>query len=318
MRFPSLILVALLAFAVAAEADAAATAAADPGGWGLAIAWVMDQQRLFHRELADHLRALETGGSAAATWALVTVSFLYGVFHAAGPGHGKAVIATYLVTHESRLSRGIGLAVASSLCQGMVAVLLVTGLIFIAGWLPREAQAAVTWAERLSFGLLAAMGVLFAGRAVVGLARPIRSQQLHMLATSAHEHGPSCGCSHGPSAHQVEHAHGLRATLGVILSVGLRPCSGAVLVLALANVLDLAWAGIAAVAAMSAGTAITVATLAVVTVKARHWAATLLGGQNQRYRWVGGALALMGGIAIFLLGASLLIASFGPAHPLRL
>ena len=101
-----------------------------------------------------------------------------------------------------------------------------------------------------------------------------------------------------------------------MLSVGLRPCSGAILVLALANVLGLTGAGIAAVAAMSAGTAITVAALALVTVKARHWAQSLFGGGSQAVGWAGRLAALAGGVAILGLGVSLLVGSFGPAHPL--
>ncbi|HTH15299.1 MAG TPA: hypothetical protein VL974_01490, partial [Magnetospirillum sp.] len=137
----------------------------EPSAWQQAVAWILDQQRLFHRELAGDLRALQAGGSAAATWTLVVVSFLYGVFHAAGPGHGKAVIATYLLTHESRLGRGLWLAAASSLCQGMVAVLLVSGLVAVAGWLPHDTQSAVLWSERFSFVLLAGLGMVFALRA---------------------------------------------------------------------------------------------------------------------------------------------------------
>ena len=322
MRFPPLIMTALAVGWTVNAAAAASVATAEPGVWSLAITWVMDQQRLFHHDLADHLRALEAGGSIAATWALVTVSFLYGVFHAAGPGHGKAVIATYLVTHESRLWRGVGLAVASALCQGLVAVSLVYGLIFVAGWLPREMQSAVAWTERISFALLAAMGLLFAARALAGIAAIAPSPPLCLEASAVshqgHDHGRGCGCNHGPTPRQIEQAHGMRASIAITLSVGLRPCSGAVLVLALANVLGLAWAGIAAVAAMSAGTAITVAGLAVITVKARHWAAALFTGRERTWHRVGSVIALVGGVAIFLLGVSLLIGSFGPAHPLTI
>lgn len=324
MRLPSLILLALVVIALDGSGQAALAAvdtpaSADFSAWNHAIAWGLEQQRLLHRELADHLRALEAGGSAAAAWALVTGSFLYGVFHAAGPGHGKAVIATYLLTHKSRLKRGMWLAAATALCQGAVAILLVYGLIFVAGWLPREAQTAITWSERLSFVLLAALGALFAFRALCGLVAALRPPVLRMAEGHAHhQHGPNCGCSHGPSSHQIEQAHGLRAVMGVLFSVGLRPCSGAVLVLVLANVLDLAWAGIVSVAAMSVGTAITVAILAVIAVKARDWAAALAGVQAKRARWAGSALALLGGVVICLFGVSLLISSFGPAHPLKL
>lgn len=314
MRRPTLILLGLAA--LWAHAALAADAGDASSLWDQAIAWMLHHQRQFHRDLASHLRELATGASVATAWALVAVSFLYGIFHAAGPGHGKAVIATYLLTHESRLRRGVGLAMASAMLQGGVAVVLVCGMIGLADWLPGETRSTIAWSERLSFALLMVMGALFAGRglrrAVVTLRPAAPTEALH----HHHEHGETCGCSHGPSHHQIETVAGMRATIGILLSVGLRPCSGAVLVLVLANVLGLIWAGIVAVVAMSLGTAITVASLAIVTVKARHWTVAVFGGADGAMKWSGTIAALVGGGAIFLVGLSLLTASFGPGHPL--
>ncbi len=283
-------------------------------GWDHAIIWIMEQQRHFHRHLAISLRQMAT--DPGAIWALTGISFAYGVFHAAGPGHGKAVIATYLLTQESRLTRGITLAAASALAQGLVAVILVGGLRMMAGWMPITANAAAGWSERASFFLLSALGAWFVIRAVqrlrwTGRARTAMADH----ANPPHEHGPGCGCAHGPSAQQINAPHTWRTTASVILSIGLRPCSGAVLVLALAQMTGSPWAGIGAVAAMSAGTAMTVAALALITVKARHWAATIL-GRGHGGGWAGLAFSLVGGGALCLLGLSLLLASFGPAHPL--
>ena len=61
----------------------------------------------------------------ATSWALVAHSFLYGVFHAAGPGHGKIVISTYILTNESQLRRGLLLSISCSLCQGLAAIVAV-------------------------------------------------------------------------------------------------------------------------------------------------------------------------------------------------
>lgn len=290
-------------------------AAADVSPWQQAVAWVLERQRLFHRGMAGELRAL---GDGAAAWGLVSLSFLYGIFHAAGPGHGKAVIATYLATNETQMRRGLALAAGASLCQGLVAIMLVHGLLLITGWVPVDSQSAANWAERASFVLLALLGALFAGRAAGNLVRAIRRPPEIRVSQHHHHHDDQCGCRHGPSAAQTSQAAGWRNTVYVLLAIGLRPCSGAILVLALANVLDLEWAGIGAVAAMSAGTAITVAVLALVVVKARHWAVGVLTRRGGGLAVAGQALALAGGLLILLMALSLLMASFGPAHPLRL
>jgi len=50
------------------------------------------------------VKALHSDGSAV--WGLFGLSFAYGVFHAAGPGHGKALIASYMLANERALRRG--------------------------------------------------------------------------------------------------------------------------------------------------------------------------------------------------------------------
>ncbi|MEW5727053.1 MAG: nickel/cobalt transporter, partial [Pseudomonadota bacterium] len=282
--------------------------------WDHAAAWVFEQQRDFHRQLADALRHLASGDAAG--WVLAGVSLAYGVFHAAGPGHGKAVIATYLLTQESHLGRAVRLAVASSFVQGAVAVALVYGLLFLADALPRDARTAVAWSERLSFALLALLGVTLAARAVLRLAASFRPPAI----TPIGMHGGGCGCdaSLAPNQRQLARAADWRGHLAVILSIGLRPCSGAVLVLVLAKAMGLAWAGLWAVAAMSAGTAVTVAGLAVLTVGARKWTASLLGRRMAAMELGAHLVALTGGGVIAALALSLLAGSFEPAHPLGL
>ncbi|MEO0035200.1 MAG: hypothetical protein RLZZ501_1223, partial [Pseudomonadota bacterium] len=303
-------------------AGVGALVAASDGGDRL-VAWILTEQRQFHRALAAQLHALAGSGSLAAGWGLIGVSFLYGLFHAAGPGHGKAVIATYLLTQACHLRRGLALAAGGALLQGLTAILLVSGLGLLAGGLPGGSALAVSWSERASFALLAGLGLLFAVRAGRGLLVGRHARHDHHDHHDhdhhdhhGHVHGPGCGCVPAPGPDQIARAESWRGVVGVLLSIGLRPCSGAVLVLALANLLGLGWAGIAAVAAMSCGTALAVAVLAVASVRARGWVGRWSGGDGGTGR-LGQTVALLGGGGLFLLGVSLLLASFGPAHPLR-
>jgi ABC-type nickel/cobalt efflux system permease component RcnA len=111
---------------------------------------------------------------------------------------------------------------------------------------------------------------------------------------------------------------GWRANLAIVLSMGMRPCTGAILVLVLAFALDLLWVGVAAVLAMSLGTGIALVTMGVLVIKARQWAIARLGAREGQAHLVVDGLAFAGGCAVLLLGVSLLAASFGPAHPLGL
>ena len=327
MRLTVAVLVLLLAGGVAAGdmiAASTAPAADEPSLWARAISWIYLQQRLLHRELAAAMQAWSAGGGTLAAWGLISASFLYGIFHAAGPGHGKVVLTTYLLAQRERVAGGVAIAAMAAFVQGLVALALVYGLIYLAGWLPRDTTAAVAWSERFSFVLVAGLGGWLVYRAVrhglavwrapAPAAAPARAAVPHQ---HDHDHD-ACGHSHGPSVTDLDRATDLRARLGVVLSIGIRPCTGAILVLILARVMGLPGAGVAAVMAMSAGTAIAVAGLAFLAVHARQIAGNLLVSRGLVWRLSSDAVALTGGLILLLVGMSLLMASFAPRHPLGL
>ena len=101
-----------------------------------------------------------------------------------------------------------------------------------------------------------------------------------------------------------------REQVGVVIGVGLRPCSGALVVLVFALSQGVLLAGIAAVFLMGLGTAITVATLAALAVSAKGLARRLLGRESR----VGTALVwwaeLAGAVVVFLFGIVLLLATW--------
>jgi nickel/cobalt exporter len=110
----SVVLLVMLAAAFCHEALAqtsplAAMRQAAPSGM---LGWILNRQALFYRELSGLIRAAKTDGTAL--WGLMGISFLYGIFHAAGPGHGKAVISSYLVANEETWRRGVTLSFASA------------------------------------------------------------------------------------------------------------------------------------------------------------------------------------------------------------
>jgi nickel/cobalt transporter (NicO) family protein len=86
--------------------------------------WVLAKQALFYRALAGIIRSAKTDGFAV--WSLMGISFVYGIFHAAGPGHGKAVISSYLVANEETWRRGMTLSFAAAAMQSLTAVIIVS------------------------------------------------------------------------------------------------------------------------------------------------------------------------------------------------
>ena len=118
--------------------------------------WLLAKQAEFYRLLSGTIRSAKTDGSAV--WLLMGISFAYGVFHAAGPGHGKAVISSYLVANEETWKRGITLSFASAFLQALVAVVVVGIAAALLNATAGTMSRAVWWIEIVSYALIAADG----------------------------------------------------------------------------------------------------------------------------------------------------------------
>ena len=281
-----------------------------PALWNRLVVYGVGMQRELHRDLATAMRALQDS-EGTAFWSLVSLGFLYGVFHAIGPGHGKVVISTYLATHESRLGRGIALSFLSSMVQGLTAILLVGGVALVAERSMRESQSLGIWLEVLSYGLVILIGIFLTLRGVRQLLRSKRP------AAHAHE---GCCHGHGPNAEQLEAPLAPRELAAMIFSIGIRPCSGAILVLVLAFAMQQLPAGIAAVMAMSFGTALSISALAALSVYARKGALALASAFDTEGLGIArlfDVAAIVGGLLIAGFGVALLSASLSVStHPL--
>ncbi len=285
--------------------------------WSEYLLTVQAFQRDLHRGLSDALRAIDAEGFGASSM-LVALSFFYGVFHAAGPGHGKIVISTYLLSHESQLRRGIILSFAAALSQGLTAIVIVTSAVGLLNLSMRETRGMVNNVEVVSFALITIVGLLIIGTRLWRLRKPSETG----IGTDHHHHtGAACDHSHGPSADDLNAALSLRTFISIILSIGIRPCSGAVIVLLLAYSLNLWVAGLFAVLAMSLGTALTITLLAVMSIylgQAARRLLTLLPDSSEASVRIMDLIGLVGGAVIFVFGLILLNAALlTPAHPFR-
>jgi nickel/cobalt transporter (NicO) family protein len=333
-----------LAFAVALGAHTDAFAQANPFA-GMrqppptgVTGWILAEQSRFYRALSGLIRTAKTDGSAL--WALMGISFIYGIFHAAGPGHGKAVISSYLVANEETWRRGIVLSFASALLQAITAIIIVGVAAVLIGATAKMMGDTVRAIEIVSYALIVLLGLrLFwvKGRGFLRTWRAIGSVP-ETSAPDAHEHHHH---AHGAQDHKCDHGHhdeskgahdhhhdeddeavlpwghvhgpepeelagsgGWYRGFSAIVAVGLRPCSGAIIVLVFALAQGLFLAGVASTFVMGLGTAITVATIATLAVAAREVAKKVAATQPGY-----GSLAQRG----IEVGAAILVIAFGVA-----
>jgi nickel/cobalt transporter (NicO) family protein len=306
------VLLAILAIATTVAIAGADVACAQSSAFGaphpLAVSgvagWVLARQALFYRSLAGMIRAAKNDGTAL--WALMGISFVYGIFHAAGPGHGKAVISSYLLANEETWRRGITLSVASAVMQSLTAIAIVAIAAILLGATAKLMGGTVRVIEIVSYALIVLVGARLLWIKALGFIRAWRaltrvpekscdcadrpsltiskaSDQIYRCdrsgdaetcghASHSHDEEPEIlpwGHAHGPEPQELAGPGGWRRGWSAVLAVGLRPCSGAIIVLVFALAQGLFWAGMASTVVMGLGTAITVATIATLAVGAK-------------------------------------------------
>ncbi len=194
----------------------------------------------------------------------------------------------------------MAIAVAGSLAQAAVAILLVYG-----GFAIFEATARATvgsieaWVTPVGHAALAVVGLWI-------LARGVRAWWRGRVL--AHDHGAGCGCghAHGPDPEAVQRARGWGATLALVGAMAARPCTGALFVLAIAWQMGVAGAGAAAVVAMGLGAAAFTAIVALLAVSGRE-AALFSAGGGRVGRTAAPVLQIGAGGLLVLAGALLLV-----------
>lgn len=317
-----------------------------PDFFGQLAAW----QSSFYRKITASLKAMKADGTAA-IW-LAALSFGYGVIHALGPGHGKAIVSAYVLANRETARNGAILALVSAFAQGVTAVTLVSVAAILLGATSIAMTRAAEWFEIGSFALLTGLGAVLVWRKAL---RPLLINHAARyapvpvgalaLAGHQHEHGQHHGHDHGghhggghdhsPDGHRCEHGphdhhtHGIDCGCGhahvpspdlaggrldwskawtTALAVGLRPCTGALIVLVFSLSQGLFFAGVVSTFAMAFGTGLTVAALTLGAVVARGTALRVSGDGVAGHR-VHSTIEAAAATAVLLFGLLMLGAS---------
>ncbi|WBV22451.1 nickel/cobalt transporter [Pantoea piersonii] len=290
----------LLAFALAA------TAFALWQYWPQILLQSVSWQKELHQQMTQLLQQVKTAPEQAGGM-LVLFSLAYGVLHALGPGHGKVVITTFLATHPARLKTTLRLTLLASLLQGSVAIVLVTLMLVVLQTSSRQLHLSSYWLEKGSYLLVIGLGVWIGVRALKALRRQLRPRspmKIHALRAD-HQHDAHCGCGHAhlPDAQQVAGAVSLKTQLLLVASMGLRPCSGAIMMLLFSRVIGVYLWGVLSAAVMALGTALTISAIGLLVQRSRTLALRL-GGESRAASTAALAMPVLA-----LVGSALLIAA---------
>jgi ABC-type nickel/cobalt efflux system permease component RcnA len=251
---------------------------AAPFASGVVLRLAQAQRRL-NDAISAAFREVRDGGSRGAIAAILGLAFLYGVLHAIGPGHGKAVVASYFVANRARWTGGIAMGSLISLIQGATAIVLVGLLAVVLQWRQLDVLNRATLVEFVSYGLIALLGIVMLWRGIAG-----------------HGHG---------AAHDHDHDHdgmpsgGSAALRGrLVLAAGLTPCASAIIILLFALANQALLIGIVAVASLSLGMAITVSAIGVASVLGRRALVGVLDRVGLQSHRLEQGLSILGAVVI--------------------
>jgi nickel/cobalt transporter (NicO) family protein len=323
---------------------APSTAQQSPGAFSGIFGWVLRTQQSLQRDLATGVKSLKGDHAMTGAMMLAALSFIYGVVHAVGPGHGKTIISSYVVANEETVRRGVIISFIAAGLQALTAIALVGILAFALNASGMQINAWSNQLEMVSYALIALVGAWLLTTQLIAIFRRWRESRAaeaqaghdHQHRYSEHDHYHHGHDHNDPDAHDHQHGHShaegeachhivdarqlagpfsWRKILAVVFSVGIRPCTGAILVLVFALTQGMFWAGVGATFAMAIGTAITVAALATLALGSRELALRL-GGRSGAFAEAVWTICSLGGSALILLfGATLFVASLGPARP---
>lgn len=347
--------------------------------WPTIIINSMQWQKQINNQLSELLFSAKNDSLVAGV-SLIGLSFLYGMLHSLGPGHGKLIVTTYIATHSTKVRLSLILTLLSAIMQACVAVALVSALLVIFNASMREVNSKAELLITLSFYTVVLLGLVIVWRNLFALWQTNRRQKRELRQAKVITPGtitgvkplttisltPSsattssattsqyqlsafrpqitpnlksrataelapelsseiCGCGHQHlvDSAQINTASSLKEYLVIIFSIGIRPCTGAIMVLLFANMLDIYWLGIISAFVMALGTALTTSAIAIMTITGRQLVKRYLTkretkceqgsqGRTQSGHVVSGfslgkfALKMTGGIMLILMGVILL------------
>ncbi len=245
-------------------------------------------QKMLNESLASMTRALKGSQSLGGLLLVAALALAYGIFHAAGPGHGKTIVSSFLLANDGKIRQSfiIGYLVAAVHALSALAVVLVLYYL-IRGIFATGVEQANHWIQLVTFAVITAIGAVMLVRRSLGRAHS-HAHHDH----GEHDHPP------GPGNELT-----MRNLLGIALPAGVIPCPGAVAVVLFALSLHMLAVSILAVSSISLGMGTTIsATGAVVILVKRGAIKAVAGAHEKRDAKIRRIIEIAGAAILFLFG----------------
>jgi nickel/cobalt transporter (NicO) family protein len=256
-------------------------------------------QRDLNKDLHAKLKEIETTGSILPALIVIGLAFLYGVFHAAGPGHGKFIVTSYFLARDGPVSHGIIMSGLIALTQAISAIIIVFVLVFAMGLGRIQVLGYAVTIELVSYALVILLGIYMAW----GAFRGKDCDHSHGPADSHHDHD-----HHHPDKEGPWYRRG-RDMIVAAVAAGIRPCSGAIILLLFTMANGLYAVGIFGALAMAFGVAITVSAVGLLAIGARRTIIHATDAHGAVQLWILRGVGMLGALFVVTIGALLFLAA---------
>lgn len=252
------------------------------------MARITAMQRELRQQMTTYARHIQETPFGRATWQLMILSLLYGIVHALGPGHGKAIVCSYFLSRKGTVKQAFVFGNLITCLHILSAVIIILAL----SWFVDRANIAIFHLvegrlESISYLLIMIIGLVLLARTLYEWWTAIPDQEVQ--------------CSRATT----------RDMLSLSLATGLMPCPGAALILLFTLSLGVFWAGLLAMIPLALGMGLTASALGVLTVTSTGLALNVSSRTKRLFILTHRLLACIGALVITLLGASLLFGARG-------
>ncbi len=244
-------------------------------------------QHKLNRKLTELSRRVKAG-DVKAIFSLLFFSFIFGLLHAIGPGHGKFISFSFFLSKKAKMLKGIFVGTAIAFIHTLSAVVMVLGIYFIVK------QAYLSSFERfsrfikiISFSMISIIG----GYMLISAILSIRKKASNKSGTG-----------------DIQELS-MKEMLSVIIPIGIIPCPGAAIILLFFLSLDLVWLGVVSAFFVALGMAVIISLVCLLTILAKKGALKAFGGHGKGMKTFESVTEIISSMLIILVGLFMLFMS---------
>ncbi|MBW1820577.1 MAG: hypothetical protein JRI92_02255 [Deltaproteobacteria bacterium] len=247
-------------------------------------------QHQLNQKMAALTRQAKETGSMKPFFFLFIIAFSYGILHAAGPGHGKAVAASYIISQKGKIVDSLLFGNMIALFHGFSGILLVLIVYFV---LNSSVSGTLLDVSRItqiiSYSLILLLGAILLTKSIYSWCRRTIIDQCY---SDGYTRGRKLG------------------SLATAFVVGMIPCPGVVLVMLFSVSMDMIGLGFLLALSMTLGMAVTISAVVVIGTVGKNLALGALQSRRDLAGIVGQLIETIAALMIMALGALFLAAAF--------